>query len=325
MNCLFILGIGKAFSILSDAEKRRQYDISGDEDALASSHTYSSTTRRRRHAPEAEIDPQELFNIFFGQVYGQRSGKVFVFKKRAKSEEHRAKSEKQNKRRRFKQYIYFYIYIYMYILKRLIFVYEHFVYLYIHLYIGFYNVRHRHYQQDSDDDDSSDSQRRRARHHFTSSSSSSSSSGGGGSKSTAVPEDDLAAFYRLVVTFIPFLLILLLFLLSNFNVEDRRPFSFELDKTFTEKRTTDKNVDFYITKPVAAQLQSNEAYTAKYVAEVHRQYLGLIQQQCQQEKLLKKRKIDRATYYGDPVQIRAATDIPLPACERLTAFLSAAA
>ncbi|BFZ02916.1 hypothetical protein BsWGS_05955 [Bradybaena similaris] len=55
--------IGKAYSILSDKEKRRQYDLYGPEmqpSRLTRDHEEYS------HGYEGDISPEELFNMFFG-------------------------------------------------------------------------------------------------------------------------------------------------------------------------------------------------------------------------------------------------------------------
>lgn len=51
--------IGNAYAVLSNTEKRRQYDQYGEE--------RSHPTRQRHHRDfEADISPEELFNMFFG-------------------------------------------------------------------------------------------------------------------------------------------------------------------------------------------------------------------------------------------------------------------
>ena len=68
--------MGKAFSVLSDPEKRRQYDLHGPEGV-------NTFTRRRRRNSNSDFeeddvfDPTELFNMFFGGGYP--SGKLTVF------------------------------------------------------------------------------------------------------------------------------------------------------------------------------------------------------------------------------------------------------
>ena len=60
----FILAVGKAFSVLSDSEKRKEYDLYGP-DGLA---MYTSRHRRNdeNNSEEDLFDPQEIFNMFFG-------------------------------------------------------------------------------------------------------------------------------------------------------------------------------------------------------------------------------------------------------------------
>ena len=63
--------IGNAFAVLSDAEKRKQYDLYGPEQVQQS----SSSGRRGRHGfyehdPthgfESDMTAEEIFNMFFG-------------------------------------------------------------------------------------------------------------------------------------------------------------------------------------------------------------------------------------------------------------------
>lgn len=51
--------IGNAYAVLSNAEKRRQYDQYGEERTQPSRH-------RHHHDFEADISPEDLFNMFFG-------------------------------------------------------------------------------------------------------------------------------------------------------------------------------------------------------------------------------------------------------------------
>ena len=56
--------IGNAYATLSDSTKRKQYDLYGEEEVRQ--------PRRRNghydfsHGFEAEVSPEELFNMFFG-------------------------------------------------------------------------------------------------------------------------------------------------------------------------------------------------------------------------------------------------------------------
>lgn len=55
----FFPAIGNAYAVLSNAEKRRQYDQYGEE--------RSHPSRQRHHRDfEADISPEDLFNMFFG-------------------------------------------------------------------------------------------------------------------------------------------------------------------------------------------------------------------------------------------------------------------
>lgn len=53
--------IGNAYAVLSNPEKRRQYDVYGEEKAHP---THRHRTHHRNF--EADISPEDLFNMFFG-------------------------------------------------------------------------------------------------------------------------------------------------------------------------------------------------------------------------------------------------------------------
>lgn len=53
--------VSRAFSCLSDSEKRKSYDQFGHEDP-----GQAAAARRAQNFYADDIDPQELFNMFFG-------------------------------------------------------------------------------------------------------------------------------------------------------------------------------------------------------------------------------------------------------------------
>ncbi|XP_006783883.1 dnaJ homolog subfamily B member 12a [Neolamprologus brichardi] len=67
--------IGNAYAVLSNTEKRRQYDQYGEERTHPSRH-------RHHHEFEADISPEDLFNMFFGggfptsNVHVYRNGRM---------------------------------------------------------------------------------------------------------------------------------------------------------------------------------------------------------------------------------------------------------
>ncbi|KAG9275359.1 hypothetical protein AMEX_G9865 [Astyanax mexicanus] len=63
--------IGNAYAVLSNTEKRKQYDLYGEEKVHPSRHGHS-----HRHF-EADISPEDLFNMFFGG--GFPSSNVHVY------------------------------------------------------------------------------------------------------------------------------------------------------------------------------------------------------------------------------------------------------
>ncbi|XP_056147627.1 dnaJ homolog subfamily B member 12a isoform X2 [Lampris incognitus] len=64
--------IGNAYAVLSNPEKRRQYDQYGEERSHPTRH------RHQRHDFEADISPEDLFNMFFGG--GFPSSNVHVYR-----------------------------------------------------------------------------------------------------------------------------------------------------------------------------------------------------------------------------------------------------
>lgn len=54
--------IGTAFAVLSNPEKRLQYDQLGDEEEII----YTNLPRHYYREFEADITPEEIFNMFFG-------------------------------------------------------------------------------------------------------------------------------------------------------------------------------------------------------------------------------------------------------------------
>ncbi|KAK7130954.1 hypothetical protein R3I94_016180 [Phoxinus phoxinus] len=85
--------IGNAYAVLSNPEKRQQYDECGDQ---GPAETSSHTSAQARHAYghhrsfgrdfEADISPEELFNIFFGGRFP--TGNIHVYTNRGASYAH---------------------------------------------------------------------------------------------------------------------------------------------------------------------------------------------------------------------------------------------
>ncbi|XP_063817538.1 dnaJ homolog subfamily B member 12 [Pseudophryne corroboree] len=81
--------IGNAYAVLSNAEKRKQYDQFGDQKVNASRHGHSDFHR----GFEADISPEDLFNMFFGG--GFPSSNVHVY---SNGRMHYTYSQRQNRR-----------------------------------------------------------------------------------------------------------------------------------------------------------------------------------------------------------------------------------
>lgn len=59
--------IGNAYAVLSNPEKRKQYDITGSEEQTCN---HPSNGRFNFHRGcEADITPEDLFNMFFGGAF----------------------------------------------------------------------------------------------------------------------------------------------------------------------------------------------------------------------------------------------------------------
>lgn len=58
------LAIGTAYAVLSNPEKRKQYDQFGDDKSQAARHGHGHGDFHRGF--EADISPEDLFNMFFG-------------------------------------------------------------------------------------------------------------------------------------------------------------------------------------------------------------------------------------------------------------------
>lgn len=59
-----VTAIGNAYAVLSNPEKRKQYDQFGDEKLNPTRHGHSHSDFHRGF--EADISPEDLFNMFFG-------------------------------------------------------------------------------------------------------------------------------------------------------------------------------------------------------------------------------------------------------------------
>lgn len=59
-----LAAIGTAYAVLSNPEKRKQYDQFGDDKNQAARHGHSHGDFHRGF--EADISPEDLFNMFFG-------------------------------------------------------------------------------------------------------------------------------------------------------------------------------------------------------------------------------------------------------------------
>lgn len=77
MLLLAFLEIGNAYAVLSNPEKRKQYDLTGNEEQ-ACNHQNNGRFNFHRGC-EADITPEDLFNIFFGGGFPSGIPSSFCF------------------------------------------------------------------------------------------------------------------------------------------------------------------------------------------------------------------------------------------------------
>ncbi|XP_047435442.1 dnaJ homolog subfamily B member 14 [Mugil cephalus] len=69
--------IGNAYAVLSNSDKRRQYDLTGGEEPSSPSHSHGGGFDFHRGF-EADITPEDLFNMFFGGGFPSSSAHTFT-------------------------------------------------------------------------------------------------------------------------------------------------------------------------------------------------------------------------------------------------------
>ncbi|KAM6972389.1 dnaJ homolog subfamily B member 14 [Aplochiton taeniatus] len=69
--------IGNAYAVLSNADKRKQYDLTGGEEPTSPGHTHGGGFDFHRGF-EADITPEDLFNMFFGGGFPSSSAHTFT-------------------------------------------------------------------------------------------------------------------------------------------------------------------------------------------------------------------------------------------------------
>ncbi|XP_051945860.1 dnaJ homolog subfamily B member 12-like [Xyrauchen texanus] len=84
-------GIGNAYAVLSNPEKRKQYEVYGEEKAHPSQH------RTYHRNFEADISPEDLFNMFFGG--GFPASNVHVYSNGRMRFNHHHRNERQEQPR----------------------------------------------------------------------------------------------------------------------------------------------------------------------------------------------------------------------------------
>jgi len=85
--------IGNAFAILSDTEKRKQYDLYGpmEDQSNLRRHTHRGNRHDYSRGFEADVSAEELFNMFFGGSFGGQN----VYVRRGRQWQQRAEANNQ--------------------------------------------------------------------------------------------------------------------------------------------------------------------------------------------------------------------------------------
>ncbi|XP_053969920.1 dnaJ homolog subfamily B member 12 [Anastrepha ludens] len=87
--------VGNAAAVLTDAEKRKQYDLYGINETHSSGHGVRRDTYEYAYARgfQAEVSPEDLFNMFFGGGFAQQN--VYMRQQRRR-QQHRDDGEHQS-------------------------------------------------------------------------------------------------------------------------------------------------------------------------------------------------------------------------------------
>lgn len=71
--------IGNAYAVLSNPDKRKQYDLTGAEEPTSPGHAHSQGFDFHRGF-EADITPEDLFNMFFGGGFSSCKRHAYILK-----------------------------------------------------------------------------------------------------------------------------------------------------------------------------------------------------------------------------------------------------
>ncbi|XP_060941810.1 dnaJ homolog subfamily B member 14 [Limanda limanda] len=89
--------IGNAYAVLSNPDKRRQYDVTGGEEPSPPGHSHGAGFDFHRGF-EADITPEDLFNMFFGGGFPSSSTHTFTNGRTTFSQQTDARQERTEER-----------------------------------------------------------------------------------------------------------------------------------------------------------------------------------------------------------------------------------
>ncbi|TNM85863.1 LOW QUALITY PROTEIN: dnaJ homolog subfamily B member 14 [Takifugu rubripes] len=89
--------IGNAYAVLSNPNKRRQYDLTGGEEPSSPGHSHGGGFDFHRGF-EADITPEDLFNMFFGGGFPSSSSHTFSHSRRRNSHQTEYQQERTEER-----------------------------------------------------------------------------------------------------------------------------------------------------------------------------------------------------------------------------------
>ncbi|XP_061107424.1 dnaJ homolog subfamily B member 14-like isoform X1 [Conger conger] len=90
--------IGNAYAVLSNPEKRRQYDLTGGEEPASQGHGHGGYDYHQGFEPD--ITPEDLFNMFFGGGFPSSSAHTYTNGRARFSQQHPSQTRRERREER---------------------------------------------------------------------------------------------------------------------------------------------------------------------------------------------------------------------------------